>query len=92
MNRRRDRVGHAGIKESDTGLAPPSMWDLAADQRMGKDDQALQVAKVTKIMDAGTPDAKYMINITQVGGGSQSSELHSLTPVVADGKVCCRPG
>lgn len=55
-----------GIKESDTGLAPPSMWDLVADQKMGKEDQALQVAKVTKIMDAGTPEAKYMINITQM--------------------------
>ena len=26
-----------GIKESDTGLAPPALWDLAADK------QALQV-------------------------------------------------
>ena len=23
----------AGIKESDTGLAPPSLWDLAADKQ-----------------------------------------------------------
>lgn len=55
-----------GIKESDTGLAPPSMWDLVADQKMGEDDQALQVAKITKIMDAGTPDAKYMITVAHM--------------------------
>lgn len=24
----------AGIKESDTGLAPPALWDLAADKQM----------------------------------------------------------
>lgn len=55
-----------GIKESDTGLAPPSMWDLVSDKHMGKEEQPLQVAKVTKIMDAGTPEAKYLINIKQV--------------------------
>lgn len=56
-----------GIKESDTGLAPPSMWDLVSDKQMGKEEQALAVAKITKIMDAGTPDAKYLINIKQMG-------------------------
>lgn len=55
-----------GIKESDTGLAPPSMWDLVSDKHMGKEEQPLQVAKVTKIMDAGTPEAKYLINIKQM--------------------------
>jgi 26S proteasome regulatory subunit T1 len=24
----------AGIKESDTGLAPPALWDLAADKQV----------------------------------------------------------
>ena len=24
----------AGIKESDTGLAPPALWDLAADKQI----------------------------------------------------------
>lgn len=32
-----------GIRESDTGLAPPSQWDLAGDQQMMKQEQALQV-------------------------------------------------
>jgi len=55
-----------GIKESDTGLAPPSAWDLVADKRMLNEQQPLQVAHCTKIIDAGTPDAKYMINVKQI--------------------------
>lgn len=41
-----------GVKESDTGLAPPNVWDLAADRmRMGK-EHPLQVARCTKIIRA----------------------------------------
>ena len=47
-----------GIRESDTGLAPPSQWDLAGDQQMMKSEQPLQVARCTKIIDAGTDDAR----------------------------------
>jgi 26S proteasome regulatory subunit T1 len=32
-----------GIKESDTGLAPPSRWDLVADKQMLYEEQPLQV-------------------------------------------------
>ena len=32
-----------GIKESDTGLAPPAMWDLAADKQTLQSEQPLQV-------------------------------------------------
>ncbi|KII88872.1 hypothetical protein PLICRDRAFT_53387 [Plicaturopsis crispa FD-325 SS-3] len=39
-----------GVKESDTGLASPNLWDLAADaQRMGH-EHPLQVARCTKII------------------------------------------
>ncbi|KAJ3010002.1 UNVERIFIED_CONTAM: 26S proteasome regulatory subunit 7 [Siphonaria sp. JEL0065] len=56
-----------GVKESDTGLAPPNLWDLPADkQRMGE-EQPLQVARCTKIIQAGDgEDAKYMINVKQI--------------------------
>ena len=38
------------MKESDTGLASPNLWDLAADkQRMGEMN-SLQVARCTKII------------------------------------------
>lgn len=33
----------SGIKESDTGLAPPSLWDLAADKQTLQNEQPLQV-------------------------------------------------
>lgn len=41
-----------GVKESDTGLAPPNLWDLQADkQRMG--EHTLNVARCSKIIKAG---------------------------------------
>lgn len=55
----------AGIKESDTGLAPPSLWDLAADKQILSAEQPLQVARCTKIINSGSDDAKYIINVKQ---------------------------
>ena len=54
-----------GIKESDTGLAPPALWDLAADKQTLQGGQPLQVARCTKIINADTDDAKYVINVKQ---------------------------
>ncbi|KAH7648151.1 26S proteasome regulatory subunit 7 (RPT1)-AAA atpase [Cryptosporidium xiaoi] len=54
------------IRESDTGLAPPSQWDLAADRQNMQMEQPLQVARCTKIIDPGTEEAKYVINIKQM--------------------------
>ncbi len=39
----------AGIKESDTGLGPPALWDLAADKQTLQSEQPLQV-KLHKIV------------------------------------------
>jgi 26S proteasome regulatory subunit T1 len=71
-----------GIKESDTGLSPPSMWDLVGDKQMMSEEAPLQVARCTKIItsDSSTADAsadssaaaaavaqnKYVINIKQI--------------------------
>ena len=55
-----------GIKESDTGLAPPAQWDLISDKQMMQEEQPLQVARCTKIIDANTDDAKYVINVKQI--------------------------
>lgn len=38
-------VLYTGIKESDTGLAPPALWDLAADKQTLQSEQPLQVAR-----------------------------------------------
>merc|ERR1719272_2632449 len=54
-----------GVKESDTGLAPPSVWDLEGDKQMMKQEHALQVARCTKIIDPGTDDTKYIIKIRE---------------------------
>lgn len=53
-----------GIKESDTGLSPPSMWDLVGDKQMMSEEQPLQVARCTKIIP---PDS------TEEGTGEGSS-------------------
>jgi|EP00945_MAST-04E_sp_MAST-4E-sp1_P007021 26S proteasome regulatory subunit T1 len=55
-----------GVKESDTGLSLPSTWDLVSDKQMMQEEQPLQVARCTKIIDAETEDAKYMINVKQI--------------------------
>eukprot|EP01100_Stratorugosa_tubuloviscum_P008002 TRINITY_DN3312_c0_g1_i1.p1 TRINITY_DN3312_c0_g1~~TRINITY_DN3312_c0_g1_i1.p1 ORF type:complete len:428 (+),score=229.51 TRINITY_DN3312_c0_g1_i1:39-1322(+) len=55
-----------GIKESDTGLAPPSHWDLVSDKQLIHDEQPLQVARCTKIINQGTEDEKYIINVKQI--------------------------
>lgn len=54
-----------GIKESDTGLAPPALWDLAADKQTLQNEQPLQVARCTKIINSDTDEAKYIINVKQ---------------------------
>merc|ERR1719253_1647843 len=54
-----------GVKESDTGLAPPSQWDLEGDKQMMKQEQPLQVARCTKIIDPDTDNTKYIIKIRE---------------------------
>ena len=56
-----------GIKESDTGLAPPAMWDLQADKIALQQEQPLQVARCTKIINSGEAgeEARYIINVKQ---------------------------
>jgi len=55
-----------GIKESDTGLSLPSQWDLVADKQMMQEEQPLQVARCTKIINPNQDDTKYVINIRQI--------------------------
>lgn len=55
-----------GIKESDTGLSLPSQWDLNSDKQMSQEEQPLQVARCTKIIDADSDEPKYVINVKQI--------------------------
>eukprot|EP00056_Hartaetosiga_gracilis_P014263 m.240150 g.240150 ORF g.240150 m.240150 type:complete len:436 (+) comp14556_c0_seq1:209-1516(+) len=56
-----------GIKESDTGLAHPGLWDLAADKQLLQEEQGLPVARCTKIIQGETEEQnQYMISIKQI--------------------------
>ncbi|KAK9894769.1 26S proteasome subunit P45 [Cystobasidium minutum MCA 4210] len=39
-----------GVKESETGLAPPNLWDIPADQQRMGEEHPLLVARCTKII------------------------------------------
>lgn len=54
-----------GIKESDTGLSPPALWDLAADKQTLHNEQPLQVARCTKIIQRENDENHYIINVKQ---------------------------
>merc|ERR1711991_1159907 len=57
--------GIVGIKESDTGLSAPANWDLVHDKQVMQEEQPLQVARCTKIINPATEDAQYIINLRQ---------------------------
>lgn len=54
-----------GTKEVETGLAPPSQWNLMADKRRMQTDPTLQVARVVDILE-GYSEPRYMISIRQM--------------------------
>ncbi|KAJ5396773.1 ATPase AAA-type core [Penicillium cosmopolitanum] len=55
-------------QESDTGLAPPHLWDVAADRQRMAEEQPLQVARCTKIIqdEKDADKSKYVINVKQI--------------------------
>lgn len=65
-----------GIKESDTGLSPPSQWDLVGDKQMMSEEAPLQVARCTKIIAgeegeneaAGNRDMANAMNSSNAAG------------------------
>lgn len=69
------------MKESDTGLAPPSLWDLVADKQAMQEEQPLQVARCTKIINPGQDDAKYMISLKPVRGAARAAARGARRPV-----------
>lgn len=53
----------SGVKESDTGLAPPMNWDLNGDMRVMQSENPLHVGRCTRILNKGQDNAKYIISI-----------------------------
>ncbi|SCU93985.1 LAFA_0F19240g1_1 [Lachancea sp. 'fantastica'] len=66
----------AGVKESDTGLAPSHLWDIMGDRQRLSEEHPLQVARCTKIIkpeaseentgEEDEEDSKYIINLKQI--------------------------
>ncbi|SCU97878.1 LAMI_0F11892g1_1 [Lachancea mirantina] len=68
----------AGVKESDTGLAPSHLWDMMGDRQRLSEEHPLQVARCTKIIkpeateennnaaEEDEEDLKYVINLKQI--------------------------
>jgi 26S proteasome regulatory subunit T1 len=71
----RDNHAHynAGVKESDTGLAPPNLWDVAADRQRIGEEGPLQVARCTKIIPVD-PDKKAAAEAVNPLGGNQGQK------------------
>lgn len=56
-----------GLREVETGLAPPMLWDLNGDSARMKTEKTLQVARCCKVMEGeAEADDRYMINIKQM--------------------------
>ena len=55
-----------GVKESDTGLALPAQWNPQQDAELAK-QQRLCVARLTQIINPGTPEAKYVVSFKHMG-------------------------
>lgn len=51
----------SGLKESDTGLAPPSRWDLVSDKQAMQEEQPLQVSSLAFFGILGNCLLDYMV-------------------------------
>ncbi|PSR88826.1 hypothetical protein PHLCEN_2v2144 [Hermanssonia centrifuga] len=56
-----------GVKESDTGLASPNLWDLPADRMRMGEEHPLQVARCTKIIPVDPERAERARAVNPVG-------------------------
>ena len=56
-----------GVKESDTGLASPNLWDLPADRQRMAEEHPLQVARCTKIIPVDPTAAEAARAVNPVG-------------------------
>ena len=54
-----------GIKESETGLALPSQWNLQSDTMLLQ-EHPLHVASCTKIIDGKTANPKFLVQLKQI--------------------------
>lgn len=64
------------MKESDTGLASPNLWDLPADRQRMTEEHPLQVARCTKIIpkDPKLAEAARALNPPGAAQGQKSAD------------------
>lgn len=71
----------AGVKESDTGLAPSHLWDIVGDRQRLSEEQPLQVARCTKIIKAEKPQGAG--TGTATGGSAPGNNSSSSSSAAA---------
>ena len=70
----------AGVKESDTGLAPSHMWDIMGDRQRLSEEHPLQVARCTKIIKSKEQlRQEAMESNTNAEAGSSAANSGSAT-------------
>lgn len=74
-----------GIKESDTGLSPPSMWDLVGDKKMMNEEAPLQVARCTKIITGDGVNGEGGEGGAGAGGAGNNAASSGLSSAGAGG-------
>jgi 26S proteasome regulatory subunit T1 len=79
---------YTGIKESDTGLASPNLWDLPSDRQRMNAEHPMQVARCTKIIkvDEAAAEAARAVNPMgalqgQIGADEQDKYLINIKQI-----------
>lgn len=68
----------AGVKESDTGLAPSHLWDIMGDRQRLSEEHPLQVARCTKIIK-GDGESESVNNANNNTNNTNDSNTNSST-------------
>lgn len=75
----------AGVKESDTGLAPSHMWDIMGDRQRLSEEHPLQVARCTKIIKSKEQlRQEAMESNTNTDAGSSTANSGSATSTTTE--------
>lgn len=64
----------AGVKESDTGLAPSHLWDIMGDRQRLSEEHPLQVARCTKIIKSSSDSNENGEGLDGAAGPGATSE------------------
>ncbi|CCE61928.1 hypothetical protein TPHA_0B02550 [Tetrapisispora phaffii CBS 4417] len=63
----------AGVKESDTGLAPSHLWDIMGDRQRLSEEHPLQVARCTKIIKKSSENGDESNSESTEGNGTANT-------------------